>query len=105
MTTTGPSIREISTCTRPLWTWLPLFSPALCLVDATTILTQGGPFGPGRVIHPNKVYAGKDMVALDALCCGLLGVKPEEVMHIQLAHESGMGQMNLAAGAIKHLRL
>ena len=82
-----------------------IYSPALCLVDATTILAQGGPFGPGKVIHPNKVYAGKDMVALDALCCGLLGVKPGEVMHIQLAHESGMGQMNLAAGAIKHLRL
>ena len=82
-----------------------IFSPALCLVDATTILTQGGPFGPGRVIHPKRVYAGKDMVALDSLCCGLLGVRPEEVMHIQLAHESGMGQINLAAGAIKHLRL
>ena len=82
-----------------------IFSPALCLVDATTILTQGGPFGPGRVIHPNRVYAGKDMIALDSLCCGLLGVKPEEVMHIQLAHESGMGQMNPATGAIKHLRL
>jgi uncharacterized protein (DUF362 family) len=82
-----------------------IFSPALCLVDATTILTQGGPFGPGRVIHPNRVYAGKDMVAMDALCCGLLGVKPREVMHIQLAHESGMGQMNLAEGAIKHVRI
>jgi uncharacterized protein (DUF362 family) len=82
-----------------------IFSPALCLVDATTILTQGGPFGPGRVIHPNKVYAGKDMVGLDALCCNLLQVSPREVLHIQLAHESGMGQMNLAAGAIKHLRL
>jgi hypothetical protein len=28
-----------------------------------------------------------------------------EVMHIQLAHESGLGQMNLAEGAVKHLRL
>jgi uncharacterized protein (DUF362 family) len=82
-----------------------IFSPALCLVDATTILTERGPFGPGKVIHPNKVYAGKDMVALDALCCGILGVKPGEVMHIRLAHESGMGQMNLTAGAIKHLRV
>jgi uncharacterized protein (DUF362 family) len=82
-----------------------IFSPALCLVDATTILTQGGPFGPGRVIHPKKVYAGKDMVGLDALCCDLLNVNPREVLHIQLAHESGLGQMNLAAGAIKHLRL
>jgi uncharacterized protein (DUF362 family) len=82
-----------------------IFSLALCLVDATTILTQGGPFGPGRVIHPNRVYAGKDMVALDALCCDLLNVKPREVLHIQLAHESGMGQMDLPSGAIKHVRL
>ncbi len=82
-----------------------VFSPALCLVDATTILTQGGPFGPGRVTHPKKVYAGRDMVGLDALCCDLLDVKPREVLHIQLAHESGMGQMNPAAGAVKHVRL
>ena len=39
--------------------------------------------------------AGEDMVALDALGCGLLGVKPGEVMHIQLAHESGLGKMDL----------
>ena len=47
----------------------------------------------------------KDMVGLDALCCDLLQVKPQEVLHIQLAHESGMGRMNLPAGAIKHVRL
>lgn len=82
-----------------------VFSPALCLVDATTILTERGPFGPGRVIHPNKVYAGKDMVALDALCCDLLYVTPREVLYIQLAHESGMGQMNLPPGAIEHVQL
>jgi len=82
-----------------------LFSPALCLVDATTILAEGGPFGPGRVIHPKKVFAGKDMVGLDALCCDLLKVNPREVLHIQLAQESGMGQMNTAGGAIKNVRL
>jgi uncharacterized protein (DUF362 family) len=70
-------------------------SPALCLVDATTILTERGPFGPGKVIHPGKVLAGKDMVALDALGCGLLGVKPQEVLHIKLAHKSGLGKMDL----------
>ena len=38
---------------------------------------------------------GKDMVCLDALCCGLLGVKPQEVLHIKLADESGLGKMDL----------
>jgi uncharacterized protein (DUF362 family) len=82
-----------------------IFSPALCLVDATTILTERGPFGPGKVIHPKKVYAGKDMVGLDALCCNLLNVNPREVLQIRLAHESKLGEMNLGAGDVKHLRL
>lgn len=77
-----------------------VFRPALCLVDATTILTEHGPFGPGKVIYPKKVYAGKDMVALDALCCTLLKVSPREVPHIRIAHEAGMGQINPPAGAI-----
>jgi len=82
-----------------------LFAPALCVVDATTILTEGGPFGPGRVIHPKKVYAGTDMVGLDALCCDLLKINPREVLHIQLAQESGMGQMTSTARAVKHVHL
>lgn len=82
-----------------------VFSPVLCLMDATTTLTERGPFGPGRVIHPKKVYVGKNMVALDALCCHLLNVHPRQVLYIQLAHESGMGQINLSEGAIKRLRL
>ncbi|MCX8116807.1 MAG: DUF362 domain-containing protein [Desulfobacterota bacterium] len=82
-----------------------IFSPALCLVDATTILTERGPFGPGRVIHPNRVYAGKDMVALDALCCDLLNVKPHQVLYIQLAHESGLGRMNPKTDTVKRLRI
>ena len=44
-------------------------------------------------------------VIRDALCCDLLNVTPREILHIQLAHESGMGQMNLPAGVIKHVRL
>jgi uncharacterized protein (DUF362 family) len=81
-----------------------IFSPALCLVDATTILTERGPFGPGISIRPNKVYAGTDMVGLDALCCDLLKANPREVLHIGLAHEAGLGDI-VKAGAIKHLRL
>jgi uncharacterized protein (DUF362 family) len=82
-----------------------LFSPVLCLVDATTIVADGGPFGPGRVIQPKRVYAGTDMVGLDALCCELLDVNPREVLYLQLAHESGMGQMTTAEGAIRRVRL
>jgi uncharacterized protein (DUF362 family) len=71
-----------------------IIPPHLCIVDATTILIENGPFGPGRVARPKKVFAGTDRVALDALCCGLLKVDPRDVLHIRLAHESGLGKMH-----------
>ena len=62
-------------------------------VDATNILVENGPFGPGRLAHPKKAYAGRDMVAVDALCCRLLNVNPMEVLHIKLTQESGLGKI------------
>lgn len=70
-----------------------IIPPHLIVLDATTILIENGPFGPGRVIHPHRVYAGTDPVAIDALCCGLLRVPPAEVYHVQLAQLSGLGQI------------
>ena len=75
-----------------------VFSPALCLVDALTILTERGPFGPGKVIQPGKVLAGADMVALDALGYGLLGVKPGEVMHSSWLMNPGWGRWTWREG-------
>lgn len=75
--------------------------PHLCIVDANTILVENGPFGPGRVANPKKVYAGTDRVAMDALCCGLLKVNPMDVLHIKLAHESELGEIQLSEINIK----
>ena len=75
--------------------------PHLCIVDANMILVENGPFGPGRVAHPKKVYVGTDRVAIDALCCELLGVNPMDVLYIKLAHESGLGQIHPSEKNIK----
>ena len=77
----------------------------LCIMDANTILVENGPFGPGRVAHPNKVYAGTDLVAIDSLCCGLLKVNPMDVLHIKLAQESGLGQIHVSEKNIKNVTL
>ena len=79
--------------------------PHLCIVDATTILVENGPFGPGKVAHPKKVYAGTDLVAIDSLCCGLLKINPKDVLHIKLAHESGLGQIHPSEKNIKGVTL
>jgi uncharacterized protein (DUF362 family) len=79
--------------------------PHLCIVDANTILVENGPFGPGRVTHPKKVYAGTDLVAIDSHCCGLLKVNPFDVLHIKLAQESELGQIDLSEKNIKNVML
>lgn len=81
-----------------------IFSIDLCIVDATTILIQNGPFGPGKTASPQKVYAGTDMVAIDALCCGLIDIKPQDVGHISGAHKLGLGEIDLSKLRIKEVK-
>lgn len=68
----------------------------LCVVDATVILAENGPFGPGRVIRPQEVIAGTDPVAIDSYCAGLLGMKSMDVATIRQGAERGLGAMNFA---------
>ncbi len=79
--------------------------PHLCVVDATRILAENGPGGPGRTIRPKKVYAGRDMVALDALCCSLLDLKPADVPHIMHQEATGKGRADLSRMRIVQVKL
>lgn len=106
-----------------------LFKPNLIIMDAIRILIDNGPKGPGKVQTPNLVIAGKDPVAIDAYAAGLfkkprrkgsdsskvlpqqytggdvefsdISWKPEEIPHIRMAHEHGLGEINLAKLNIK----
>jgi hypothetical protein len=44
------------------------------------------------------------MVAVDAYCCRFLGLKPEEVGHINLAHAMGLGNKDLSSRKISESR-
>jgi len=70
--------------------------PHLTILDATRLLKTGGPSGPGEVEPFGGIVAGTDPVALDAYGTGLApwgGVtcRGEEVAHIRLAGELGLG--------------
>ena len=68
--------------------------PNLIIADCYRVLVTGGPKGPGRVDTPGKVVAGIDPVAVDSYCMRFLNLKPEDVPHIKLAHQAGVGQMD-----------
>jgi uncharacterized protein (DUF362 family) len=74
--------------------------PTLAVIDATRVLTTGGPGGPGKVITPGEVIASADPVAADATAVAAYEwygrkMQPRQVPHIRLAHERGLGRMDV----------
>ncbi len=80
--------------------------PSLVILDASRVLTDGGPGGPGTVESYQTVVAGVDPVAVDAYTVGLAKwygkrFSAEQVKHILYANELGIGEIDLAKLVIK----
>jgi uncharacterized protein (DUF362 family) len=73
---------------------LSAVKPRLAVVDA--IVCQEG-VGPvfGKPVEMNLVLAGKDLVAVDAVCAELIGYQPREVLLTVNAAARGLGVMDL----------
>lgn len=69
--------------------------PELCILDSTRVLKTNGPGGPGQLVEPQTITAGTDRVALEAYGVSLLGLYPDDVLTVKMAHEHGMGEMDL----------
>lgn len=75
-----------------------IVQPQLAVVDGIIA-------GEGRMLTPiprnlNLIAVGNNQVALDAVLCRVIGVDPNEVEHIRLAHERGFGPI-----AMRDIRL
>lgn len=80
--------------------------PTLVVADATRVLQTRGPKGPGEVTIPNQVVAGVDPVAVDAYCTQYLttkGITPDQVRHLILANQLGLGEMDPDKLTIKQI--
>ncbi|MCX5913826.1 MAG: DUF362 domain-containing protein [Deltaproteobacteria bacterium] len=77
--------------------------PDLCISDATTFITEKGPYGPGKLAGAETVVASTNRVSLDAFCCRFLGLQPEEVLMIGKASRHGLGEMKHDRIRIKSL--
>ena len=74
--------------------------PHLAVIDATRVLTTGGPGGPGRIITPGEVIASADPVAADALAVASYEwygrkIQPRQVAHLAAAHDRGLGRLDI----------
>jgi uncharacterized protein (DUF362 family) len=78
--------------------------PTLCVVDATEFITTNGPFGPGKLLKPQKVIAGTDRVAIDAYCATLWGLEAMDIIMINKAYEHKLGQIDLQKVKIQEIK-
>lgn len=77
-----------------------LRKPTLSVGDATEVIVQGGPFGPGPVRNFRSIVASTDPVALDACGAEILGYPPQNSRMLRRAQEHGIGTMDLGSLAI-----
>lgn len=69
------------------------FRPTLTVIDATRVLTGGGPTGGSlELVRPDdRVAVATDPVAADAWGASLLDLTPQDLPHIAIAERLGLG--------------
>lgn len=79
------------------------FRPTLTVVDATRILTGGGPTGGSLelVRAVDRVAATTDPVAADAWGAELLEIVPEDLPHLAIASRLGLGSTDWRSRAVE----
>lgn len=81
--------------------------PDLNIIDGYRMLTRNGPRGVSTsdVADLKALVAGRDIVAVDAAATLMFGDKPENINHIRIAHEMGLGTMNLDKLSIDRIKM
>ena len=79
----------------------------LNIVDAHRVIMRNGPRGGSveDVVTMEAQVISPDIVAADAASALLFGLQPEEVGHIKLGHEMGIGNMELGSLNINRLQI
>ncbi len=65
--------------------------PKLIIIDATRIMLNKGPQGPGDMAYPQELIFSTDPVAADAYAATLFKKEPFEIGYIKIAHEMRLG--------------
>jgi hypothetical protein len=71
-----------------------LLQADLTIMDATRAMEGMGPAG-GSWVEMGLILASTDVVALDTVCCHLMGINPDEVMTLRFAQRTGLGETDI----------
>jgi uncharacterized protein (DUF362 family) len=82
-----------------------VIKPSLVIMDATTILLDKGPGGPGPTAEPGEVIIGRDPVAVDSYACGLFGMAPSQLRYIVAGEQLGVGTSDFASLGVEEIVL
>ena len=81
--------------------------PDLNIVDAYLVMTQNGPRGRSEadLSRMRSLLVSSDIVAVDAAGAMMLGHQPEDIPHLRIANEMGIGSIELDKLNIKRVAL
>lgn len=85
-----------------------LRKPSLNVIDAYTVMTEGGPQGSSyraKLELKKMQILSRDMVASDAAAARVMGLAPEDVRYITMAENLGLGTSSLDSINIKRIAL
>jgi uncharacterized protein (DUF362 family) len=69
-----------------------VLAPKFTMIDGFYALEGPGPTS-GTPVKMDLLIAGRDVVAVDATACRVMGIDPDEIYHIKQAYEKGFGEM------------
>ena len=79
--------------------------PTLNVVDAYRVMKRNGPRGvsPSDLVEMKSLIISEDIVSADAAATKLIGKEPEQIGHIRIANEMGVGTSDLTKLAINRI--
>jgi uncharacterized protein (DUF362 family) len=81
--------------------------PTLNVVDAYRVMKRNGPRGVSLsdVVEMKSLIISEDIVAADTAAAKLIGKEPEQIGHIRIANEMGVGTSDLTKLAINRITI
>ena len=81
--------------------------PVLNVIDCYNVMVKNGPQGVSKedIVMMKSQILTSDWVAGDAAASKMLGIEPEKIEYIPIAHKMGLGNMKLETLNIKRIKM